>query len=203
MARWDLRRYRSRGPGPSERRLLETVHRHAELEGARVLEIGGGIGALQTELLLAGAATGEVVELVGAYEPYARELAADRGLTDRTRFRVLDLLAAAPEGGPVEPAEVVLLNRVVCCSADGPELVGVAAGLTRGVQVLSFPRNRWWLRTASASQNALFRLLRRSFRTWVRPADWYLEAAEQRGLELVSRGRGAVWEYIALQRPRG
>ena len=41
------------------------------LDGMRVLEIGGGIGRIQAELLAAGADRGEVVELVAAYEPYA------------------------------------------------------------------------------------------------------------------------------------
>ena len=74
------------------------------LDGARVLEIGGGIGALQAELLGAGAEQGEVVELVAAFEPYARELARERGLEERTSFRIVDVLEE-PEA--VEPADVV------------------------------------------------------------------------------------------------
>ena len=96
------------------------------VEGARILEIGGGLGALQAELLDAGAARGEVVELVVAYEPYARELARERGLEERTSFRVVDVLEE-PEA--VEPADVVLLNRVVCCSPDGVELARRSAAL--------------------------------------------------------------------------
>ena len=62
------------------------------LAGARVLEIGGGIGAMQAELLEAGAERGEIVELVAACEPYALELARERGLAERTTFRVVDIL---------------------------------------------------------------------------------------------------------------
>ena len=58
------------------------------LDGAHVLEIGGGIGVLQAELLEAGAERGEVVELVSACEPYARELAREKRLEERTSFRV-------------------------------------------------------------------------------------------------------------------
>ena len=42
------------------------------LEGATVLEIGGGIGQVLLELLEAGAREGEVVELVPSYESHAR-----------------------------------------------------------------------------------------------------------------------------------
>ena len=83
------------------------------LDGMRVLEIGGGIGRIQAELLAAGADRGEVVELVAAYEPYARELARETGLEGRTSFRIVDILE---EPDAVEPADIVVLNRVVCCS---------------------------------------------------------------------------------------
>jgi magnesium-protoporphyrin O-methyltransferase len=102
----------------------------AGVDGASVLEIGGGIGKLQAEVLLAGAGRGEVVELVGAFGPYAEELARHKGIADRTSFRVIDLLEAPEE---VAAADVVLLNRVVCCSPDGVALTGVAARLTRRV----------------------------------------------------------------------
>ena len=74
VARRSLERYRRRGLDRLERKLLRTVA-PADVTGASVLEIGGGIGALQAALLHSGASRGEIVELVDAYEPYARELA--------------------------------------------------------------------------------------------------------------------------------
>jgi len=105
---------------------LETRH----LAGARVLEIGGGVGAIQTELLTRGASNGEVVELVSAYEPYARELAAVKGLENRSLFRVADVL---DDPNTVAPAAVVVLNRVVCCSPDGIRLTGIADRLAQRI----------------------------------------------------------------------
>ena len=132
MARRSLERYRRRGLDALERGMVATVDSD-ELAGARVLEIGGGIGTIQTELLAAGADSGEVVELVAAYRPYARELAQEKGLAERTTFRVVDLLT---EPAAAEPAAVVVLNRVVCCSPEGVTLTRVAARLTRRDRVL-------------------------------------------------------------------
>ena len=70
-ARRALNRYRKKGLDALERDMLAGLS-SGGLEGASVLEIGGGIGAIQAELLEAGAKRGEVVELVAAYEPYAR-----------------------------------------------------------------------------------------------------------------------------------
>ena len=167
------------------------------LEGARVLEIGGGIGTIQSELLEGGAERGEVVELVPAWEPYARELAREKGLGDRTAFRVVDVLDAPTS---VEPADVVVLNRVVCCSPDGVQLAGIAAGLARRTLVLSFPRDVLWVRAGLRVVNGLLRLGRRSLRVFVHPRDALLDAARAEGLGLVGSGLSGPWEFAALRR---
>ena len=89
-------------------------------DGATVLEIGGGIGPVLLELLRRGAARGEIVELVSSYEPVVRALAAEEGVADRVAFRTADLVAD-PEAG--EPADLVVLNKVVCCTPDGVAFV--------------------------------------------------------------------------------
>jgi hypothetical protein len=167
------------------------------LDGARVLEIGGGIGTIQAELLEAGAEQGEVVELVAAWEPYARELAREKGLAEQTSFRVADVL---DEPESVEPAHVVVMNRVVCCSPDGVGLTRTAARLATRTLVFSFPRDVFWMRAGLAVVNAGFRLARRSFRVFLHPRAALLAAAQAEGLQLVESGRDGPWEYAALER---
>lgn len=196
MARRNLQRYRRKGLDDLERRMVLAAS-VAGLEGARVLEIGGGIGTIQAELLRAGAEKGEIVELVAAYEPYARELAREKGLEERTSFRVVDLLE---QRGDVAPADVVVLNRVVCCSPDGVSLTGEAARLARRALVLSYPRDVFWVRPAFRILNAGMWLLRRSFRSFLHPPAALLAAAESEGLQRTEGGRGLVWEYAAFTR---
>jgi Methyltransferase domain len=196
LARRSLERYRSKGLDPTERALVDAAL-ESGIEGAAVLEIGGGIGALQSELLEAGAGRGEVVEIVRAYEPYARELAQERGLEERTRFRVVDVLE---EPAAVEPADVVLLNRVVCCSEDGVELTETAARLARRSLLLSYPRDTWWIRAGARALNAGQWLFRRSFRVFIhRPAD-LVAAGTRAGLARERTGGDRVWEYAILRR---
>ena len=196
FARRSLRRYREKGLDPLERRMVESAV-EGGLEGASVLEIGGGIGAIQAELLEAGADRGEVVELVSAYEPYARELARERGLEERISFRVADVL---DDPSTVEQAEVVVMNRVVCCSPDGIELTSAAARLARRTLVLSFPRDTVWMRFGIGLLNGGFWLIRRSFRVFVHSRDALVAAAEAEGLRLEDTGRGVAWEFAALRR---
>jgi magnesium-protoporphyrin O-methyltransferase len=162
-----------------------------------VLEIGGGIGAIQAELLLKGAAAGEVIELVGAYEPYARRLATKLGLADRTSFRVADII----EDAVADDADVVVMNRVVCCSADGVRLTGVAAGLARRVLALSYPRSLAILRWAEWLQQPIARLFRRRYRFYIHDSRAIHRAATGTGMHLLSSWHGLFWEYSVFGRP--
>jgi hypothetical protein len=196
MARRTLERYRKKGHGDLDRRMVETAAAGG-LEGARVLEIGGGLGTIQAELLEAGAERGEVVELVSAWEPYANELAREKGLAERTSFRVADVLEE-PES--VEPADVVVMSRVVCCSPDGVALTGRAARLARRRLVLSFPRDAFWMRAGIGLLNAGFRIAGRSFRVFLHSPAALVAAAEAEGLRLTDEGRQSMWQYAALER---
>src|SRR5690606_23758912 len=180
-----------------EREMLASVPAQ-HVAGGRVLEIGGGIGVLQAELLRRGAEWGEVIELIDAYGPYARQLARELGVADRTSFRVLDLLG---DEGAAQPADVVLMNKVICCSGEGLELTRVAASLTRGVLVLSYPRFTWLSRSAERMQHAFFRLLGRSYRLYVRSPVEIEAAAASAGLNKVASGRSSVWEHSTFVRP--
>jgi len=195
-ARRSLERYRSKGLDEIERLIVASA-KETGIQGARVLEIGGGIGVVQAELLEVGAATGEVVELVGTYEPYARELASDKGLSDRVTFRVVDLVEDPDD---VEPADVVVLNRVVCCSPDGIELTGIAGRLARRTLVLSYPRDVVWVRLGVGLINLGQRLFGRSFRAFVHSPAKLRAAVEEQGLRATDLGRTAFWEYSTLER---
>ncbi len=199
VAAWYLRSYQRHGVGALERKMLGTL-RPADVQGKRVLEIGGGVGAIQAELLKRGASAGEVVELVDAYRPFAEKLAAGAGVASRSTFRVADVLA---DNRAVEPAGVVVLNRVVCCSAEGLELVGVAAGLTNGTLLLSFPKSTALARFAQRAQHWWANFTRHQYRFYVRPGADIRAAAENVGLEFVAGGSGLVWEYQAFRRPSG
>ncbi len=192
-ARRDMDAYLDHGLGKAERQMLKALS--LPLGGARVLEIGGGVGAIQTELLLRGATSGEVVELVEAYASFAARLAQETGLADRTRFRVHDLLS---DPDAVEPADIVVLNRVVCCSADGLLLAAAAAGLTRRALLLSFPRSNAFTRGLAWAQRALWRLFGRPYRAW--PQEAIAAAARSGGLEVRTGGGGLVWRYLLLTR---
>ena len=194
-ARADGERYRRRGLDTTSRRVLRMLSR-PPLAGT-VLEIGGGIGAVQLELLRMGAARATNIELIPTYEATAQALLREAGLEDRVQRRVMDFVTAS-DG--VEPADVVVMNRVVCCYPDMPRLVGAAAERTRDRLVISYPLPRWWIRLGLGLGNLLLRVLSRQFQVFVHSPSAIRETAEARGLKAVAKDSGTLWEIVCLQR---
>jgi SAM-dependent methyltransferase len=190
-ARRTARRYRKRGLDRTPRRLRDFLRGRG---GQTALEIGGGVGALVAELVRDGAA-GRLVEVVPAYEPFARDLWRETGVD--VDFRLADLVS---DPHAVEPADLVVLNKVVCCTPDGPHLVAAAAALTRTALAFSYPRDRRATRLVVRLQNVLFRLARRRFRTFVHPRGELVRAAEVHGLRLADEHLGAVWATAGFER---
>ena len=195
-ARGNLRRYRKKGLDKLEREMVSLASAQS-LTGARVLEIGGGIGTIQAELLAAGASSGEVVELVSAYEPYARQLARDKGLEGRSTFRIADILED-PEA--VAPADIVVLNRVVCCSPDGVRLTAVAAKHAGRMLLVIYPRDRAAVRLVMGFMNGLFRIMGRSFRAFLHAPSSLAAAARAEGFAVAETSRTFAWELTAFRR---
>ena len=91
-----------------------------------VLDVGCGIGDLAIEVVTRGAASGTGYDLSAKAIEEARKLAAARGVGDRMRFEVGD-------GAKLElpAADIVVINRVVCCYPDTENLLEHTLGAAR------------------------------------------------------------------------
>ena len=175
----DLKRYRKKGPDSSTRALIDALVAEG-VEGETLLDIGAGIGAIQLGLLAAGAARAESVDATEAYVGAAREEAERRGFGDRVSGRVGDFVALADE---VDPADIVTLDKVVCCYPDLPALLGRAAERANRVVGLVYPRVTWWNRIAARLIGAWGFVTRD-------PTRWHLHAAAE--IDAVLRRAGFV-----------
>jgi len=164
----DLKRYLEKGPDATTRALIDAIVAEG-VEGATVLDVGGGIGAIQLELLDAGMARAEAVDASEAYIETASAEADRRGYGDRTTGRVGNFVELAKS---IEPADVVTLDRVVCCYPDVDALLGAAADKATRMVGLVYPRDVWWNRVVGRTMNALGWLTRD-------PTRWYLQRTEQ------------------------
>ena len=166
------------------------------MHGATVLDIGGGIGAIELELLAAGAERATNVELSGGYEEEAAELIAERGVLDRVDRRVGDFVEDARRSSRTTSSSCTASCAAIPTSTRSS---AQAAGLTRRRLVLTYPQERSWIGAGLKLVNAFLRLRGCGFRTYLHPVAHIVGAAERHGLELERRVRhGLLWESAAL-----
>jgi magnesium-protoporphyrin O-methyltransferase len=190
------KRYRERGLDRPSRRMVEYIEQHG-LTGASVLEIGGGIGEIQLELLERGAARTTNLELSPAYEEDAAALLRAAGVEDRAERRLHDI---AVDPGGVAPADVVILHRVVCCYPDYERLLTAAADHAGRVLVFSHPPRNLVSRLVVGIENLALRARRSEFRTFAHPPKAMLATLESRGLRCTLRRRGLPLHVAGLER---
>jgi magnesium-protoporphyrin O-methyltransferase len=195
VAAKDARRYRRRGLTGTARTLTQLAR---DVDGASVLDVGGGIGAIELELLRAGAARATSIELSDGYETEAERLLAERGLAGRVDRRVGDFVA---DGASIEQHDIVVLHRVVCCYPDLDALVGEAAGHAGGTLLLTYPQDRRLIRAGVRVVNLFLRLSRCGFRTYAHRVEKIVAVAAAKGLTLDAQERaGVLWESASFSR---
>lgn len=131
-------RFRLLGFEKTQRHLIEGMQ-NAGFVGAELLEVGCGAGQLHQRLLEDGAARAVGVDLSETMLDLAQGQASARGLEQRTAYRLGDFVQIADE---IPPADVTILDKVVCCYPDWQALVDTTLSKTRRVYALTYPRDR-------------------------------------------------------------
>ena len=198
-AELELREYQRHGPDAWTTRLIDELAADG-VDGMTVLDIGAGVGAVHHALLAAGARSAVDVDASGPYLEAARGEAERRGLGDRVTYRNGDAVTIAPE---LDDADLVALDRVVCCYGDMPGLVGAAAGRTRRRLGLVLPRDDVWVRAMVAMANGWDRLRRDPFRIYAHRTADVIRVATAAGLVLRSGHRGLFWQSLVFERAGG
>jgi len=196
FARRTAKQYRKRGLTPAAERIVQFVADN-DVQGASVLEIGGGVGHIQVELLRRGAARVTNLELSTEYEAEADRLLASAGTADRVDRRLLDI-AADPER--VEPADIVVLHRVVCCYPDYERLLTAAARHAKRLLVFSYPPDTRLNRTVNRLENAMRRVRGNGFRTYIHPPESMIGVSTGDGMRAAYQKHSRDWDVVGLVR---
>lgn len=193
----DRDRYRRNGPDRTTRMLLDLLAPY-RAAGSTVLDIGGGIGIIDQELLRTGAGHAVLVDGSTAYLEVARQEARRLNLLDRIEFVEGDFVRRA---AAIDAADIVTLDRVICCYPDAEGLVGLSAARARTAYGLVLPRDRRLVRIIMALENLWFRLRRKPYRAFVHPTARVDAIAAANGLQVESERRTALWRVVVYARP--
>lgn len=198
IAERDLRAYRRHGLSGDQRALLGALVDHG-VRDQTILDVGAGVGAIHHDLLRAGARSITDVDGSSAYLAVARSEAERQGDADRITYHHGDIVDL---GDTVEPADIVILVRVLCCYPDMPAIVSASTARARRVYGLVYPRSPWWMRAAAAAY--------RRFLSDPTVGPGYVHREE--AIDAAVRGEGLVpvaedatwfWRIALYERPGG
>jgi O-methyltransferase domain len=145
----ELRSYRTNGPIRSTRILIDALKTEG-VEGATLIDVGGGIGAIQHELLAAGVTHATSIDASDAYIQSAQQESQRRGLTGRVTYHHGDFVELVDT---IPPADIVTLDRVINVYPDWTRLVQLSGARARRLLGLVYPRDTLPVRIVVAVMN--------------------------------------------------
>jgi SAM-dependent methyltransferase len=188
--------YRRDGPNTTTRMLLGLIRRYG-VAGSTILDIGGGIGVIDLELLREGAGHAVLVDASEAFLKVAREEARRANVLDRIELVAGDFVREAAE---IDSADIVTLHRVVCCYRDAEALVSLSSARAGTLYGLVLPRDRWFVRLGLWLLNLKHRVLRQAFRVYAHPNAWIDRIVAANGLKPRYEATTAVWRVVVYDR---
>ncbi len=197
VAAKELNRYRRKGAVKTTRLLLDVLKREG-VEGMTLLDIGGGVGVLQHELLKAGVKEAISVDASSAYLGAAQEEAKRQGHLDRISQHHGDFVEKA---GEISEADIVTLDRVICCYDDMERLVGLSAERALKLYAVIYPPDHWLIKALTWLENLKHRLERNQFRVFAHATVAVDAMIRSAGLEQFFSYESLLWNVQVYRRP--
>jgi magnesium-protoporphyrin O-methyltransferase len=198
LAEGQAQREQTRGPQKTTRLLVDAL-RGLGVKGKTLLDIGGGVGAVQHMLLESGIASVTGVDASSAYIQTAREEARRRGVEQQVRHFHGDFVELAED---IESADIVTLDRVICCYDDMHALVTASAGKARSAYGLVFLRSSWWTRLGVRIINFTLWIRGNPFRIFAHRTEAVESLLRQHCFSRVYRRTRGMWQ-VAVFAPSG
>ena len=174
-----LKRYLKKGPSKTTTMLLRAIHKTG-VKDLDFLDIGGGIGAIQYDLIKAGASSGTSIEASSAYIDLVKDEIKNNNLAEIIDFKHGDFTEIASDVGS---ADIVTLDKVICCYDDMAELVMLSSKLSRKIYAVIYPRDVWWTKLALLFMNFYPIITGSSFRVFIHPTKKVEEIIFRNGLK--------------------
>ena len=134
-AKKELKSFRKNGAGRVTRKLIALLRPGME-KTSSLLDVGGGIGAIQWSFLENSKGSTTDVDASAGYLQVAKSYATDKGWENRAVFKMGDFIDLEHE---IESHEIVSMDKVVCCYPDYKAILDLATEKCSRTLVLSFP----------------------------------------------------------------
>jgi len=167
------------------------------IAGCSLLDVGGGMGALAIELIKRGVDRATINDASTAYLEAAAAEVERQGLAEQITLVHGNVVAM---GEVLPPADVVTLDKVVCCYDDMPGLIQASISRARKLYGLVYPRDNWLVKAGVGLENLGYWLKGSAFRVFVYPTKEVDGLIQQSGFQLLSHQTSAAWQIVVYGR---
>ncbi len=197
LAASELKDYHKHGPVKTTRILIDTLKQQG-VNGLTLLDIGGGVGAIQHRLLQAGVDHAVSVDASTGYIHVAQQEAQRIGHEGQVTYHHGDFVDLAPQ---IDPEDIVTLDRVICCYHDMESLVGLSSARARRFYGVVFPQDHFLLKLARIPFNAFFQIRRNPYRLFIHSTAAIESVIAANGLKpIFHQNVGMTWQVRVYAR---
>ncbi len=188
----DLENYRNNKLDETTPVLIDALKAES-ISDMTLLDIGGGVGAIQHELLKAGVSSCINAEASQAYINATKEEAERQGHADRIQHLHGDFVDLSPD---IPPCDIVTLDRTICCYHDVRRLVEESSARARKLYGVVYPLDNWKTRIAGAFENLTYRLHRSPFRFFLHSTEVVEQIVCAKGFERRFYREVGIWQVV-------
>lgn len=192
----ELKKYRTKGPSKTTRYLIDYLVTKG-IENKTLIDIGGGVGTIQHELLKNGLASVISIEASTAYSEVSKDEAKRQGHADKINFFHGDFVNLSAD---IPMTDIVTLDRVICCYPDMEKLVNSSLRQTREYYAVIYPHDTWWMKVGIAIGNFIQRIKRSEYRGFIHSKKAFHRVVEEQEFKKCFSQKTMFWQVEIFQR---
>jgi len=189
-----LKKYSKKGPDNFSKKLIDAL-KNEDINQLSMLDIGGGIGILQHELLKENLSYTTDVDSSHAYIAGAKTLMVENGTQDKMNYIHGDFNEHIDK---IDNHDIVTLSRVVCCYPDVDRLINNSISKANKYYGLIYPTDNTIVKMGIGLMNLSLYLRRNPFRTFVHSVDKMNELIFGHGFEKSLFGKCSTLENCII-----
>jgi magnesium-protoporphyrin O-methyltransferase len=191
-----IKQFRKKGLAKEQQRLVEGILQ-TSIEDKTVLEIGCGVGGLHLTMLKHGAKSATGIDISEGMLEGAKQLSKELGMDAQTNYILGDFVQA---NGDIHPADITVLDKVVCCYENLDALLSKSLGHTKHIFALSYPRQTFIVRLSFQILILLGTVLKWSFRPYWHDWNKMRSTIELNGFRERYRNKTMMWSVYVFER---
>jgi 2-polyprenyl-3-methyl-5-hydroxy-6-metoxy-1,4-benzoquinol methylase len=191
-----LKQFRKKGLAKEQKHLLQGIE-ISPVSGKSILEIGCGVGGLHLTILKHGASSALGIDISEGMIEGAKQLSKELGCENRTQYILGDVVQA---NGRITDADIVVLDKVVCCYENVEELLTTSLSKTRQQYALSFPHSNLLVKVSFQCLIVLGKLFRWSFHPYWHDWEKLIHTIQENGFVQTYQHSTFFWSIYVFER---